>query len=269
MLEMVEIGEKTGNLDRVLQSLSRHYDRQAETAQSIRSAVLYPASLLCMMLLVVIVLFVKVLPIFEDVYRQLGTTMTGATAAVLRFGMSLTNHWPAIVLVMLALLAVLAVALLVEKSRRTLKKLFIPARIRRLIAEERFASAMAMTVANGFDLDDALSMSAKLCDDAAMVSSIDDCRRRVSAGIGLSHAAADSGVLQGSAARLLSVGVRTGSTDMVLGDIAERTQRRVLEETECWIGRIEPTLVIVMSVLVGGILLAVMLPLAGILTTLG
>lgn len=269
LVEMVEIGEKTGNLDRVLQTLSQHYDRQAETARSIKSAVVYPAVLLCMMLAVVIILITLVLPIFEDVYRQLGTAMTGAAAAILRLGTAVANHWAVIVLVFAALAAAAAIALHAEPSRKWLRSKLGSRRLKQLILEERFASSMAMTIASGFDVDDALAMSAKLCGDEKMAGKIAACREQMASGTAFSEAVSNCGILKGLSARTLGVGVRTGTADTVLSELAEQTQRRVLDETENIIGRIEPTLVIVMSVLVGGILLAVMLPLMGILSTLG
>lgn len=266
--KMVEIGEKTGNLDRVLHTLSRHYDRQAETAQNLKNAVLYPAVLLCMMLLVVGVLLTTVLPIFEDVYRQLGTTMTGVTAAVMRLGMLLKENWLTVLVILLAVIVGAVVFVRVKKGG-SLVQLCTGKKISRLIAEERFASAMAMTLASGFDVDEAMTISGRLCEDAAMAGRIEACQGLLAQGAELVAAVTQSGVLSKPSARMLGIGVRTGTTDAVLQDIAERTQRQIQEETESMISRIEPTLVILMSVLVGGILLAVMLPLMGILTTLG
>lgn len=269
LMEMVKIGEKTGSLDRVLRSLSRHYEHQAETRQSLQNAVLYPAVLTGMLLVVIVILVTKVLPIFDDVYRQLGATMSGAASAILRFGQALCAYWLPVVAVIAGLLLAALAAARLSQGQRFLRNLLLPKRLRRLIVEERFATAMAMTVASGFDVDEALAMSADLCGDEEMTKEISDCRNQMAGGTTFSEAVTNSKVLQGLPARMLAVGFRTGAADTVLMDIAERTQRRILEETDNLIGRIEPTLVIIMSVLVGIILLAVMLPLMGVLSTLG
>lgn len=269
LVELVKIGEQTGNLDRVLVDLSRHYERQAETSRSLQNAVLYPAVLLGMMLFVVLILIVKVLPIFEDVYRQLGATMTGAAAAVLRLGTSLSRHWVWIAAVIVILIAAVVVICRTDGGKRALTRFVIPRSLREKIARERFTSAMAMAISSGFDVDDALSMAASLCAGDALSQKIEACRSRVAEGVPFAEAVAGAGILTGLPARMLSVGVRTGASDTVLSDIARRTQQEIVDGTERAISRIEPALVILMSVLVGMILLAVMLPLLGILSTLG
>ena len=71
MVDLVEIGEKTGNLERVFSSLSEYFKRQEWISKSLRNAVVYPAVLLFMMIFVIVILITKVLPIFSDVYIQL------------------------------------------------------------------------------------------------------------------------------------------------------------------------------------------------------
>lgn len=73
---MVQIGEETGTLDEVMSALSEHYEREDSIAKSIRNAVTYPMIMIGMMLVVILVLLVKVMPIFNQVFVQLGTEMT-------------------------------------------------------------------------------------------------------------------------------------------------------------------------------------------------
>lgn len=77
MLHMVEIGEETGTLDEVMESLQNHYEREEAISRSIRNSITYPMIMTGMMAVVVIVLLVKVMPIFNQVFIQLGTEMTG------------------------------------------------------------------------------------------------------------------------------------------------------------------------------------------------
>ena len=77
MLHMVEIGEETGTLDEVMESLQNHYEREEAISRSIRNSITYPMIMTGMMTVVVIVLLVKVMPIFNQVFIQLGTEMTG------------------------------------------------------------------------------------------------------------------------------------------------------------------------------------------------
>ena len=72
MISYVKIGEETGCLDEVLKSLSRHYEQELEISETIRSAVTYPLLMLVMMAAVIVILLVKVLPVFQQVFRQMG-----------------------------------------------------------------------------------------------------------------------------------------------------------------------------------------------------
>ena len=91
MLHMVEIGEETGTLDEVMEALSNHYDREDAIGKSIKSAVTYPLIMASMMVAVIIVLLVKVMPIFNQVFVQLGTEMTGFSRMLMDLGNAI-NH---------------------------------------------------------------------------------------------------------------------------------------------------------------------------------
>ena len=92
MLHMVEIGEETGTLDDVMEALSSHYDREDAIGKSIKSAVTYPLIMAGMMIAVIIVLLVKVMPIFNQVFVQLGTEMTGFSRMLMDLGNAINRY---------------------------------------------------------------------------------------------------------------------------------------------------------------------------------
>ena len=93
MTDMVEIGERTGKLEDVFGSLTGYYVQQEQISKNIKNAVLYPAILLIIMLFVIIVLVTEILPVFHDVYTQLGSTMPAAATAIMNFGIALSQYW--------------------------------------------------------------------------------------------------------------------------------------------------------------------------------
>jgi len=269
LTELTAVGERTGSLEAVLHTLSGHYDRQAAFADGVRSAVLYPAVLLAMMLAVIAVLLMKVLPVFENVYAQLGTVMTGPAAFFLRAGRWLGHGWPFIAA------ALAAVVLLVWLAARRRKRVFgsrwgfLPASLRRKIAAERFASAMSMGIRSGFDDAAAMEMAEKLCSDGETEEKIRAAREQVSAGAPLPETVEKTGLFSPMACRLLAVGARAGGLDGVFEEIAQRLARQIDDGMDGLISRMEPTMVVVLCALVGVILLSVMLPLAGLLSAMG
>ena len=82
VIQMTKIGEETGNLDVVMKGLAAYYEREENTMQDIKSAISYPLMILCMLLAIMLVMVVKVVPVFNQVYEQLGTQITGPGAVL-------------------------------------------------------------------------------------------------------------------------------------------------------------------------------------------
>lgn len=94
MISYVKIGEETGCLDEVLKSLSRHYEQELEISETIRSAVTYPLLMLVMMAAVIVILLVKVLPVFQQVFRQMGLEMNNFSNGLLNAGNLISRYSP-------------------------------------------------------------------------------------------------------------------------------------------------------------------------------
>lgn len=273
MQDMVEIGEQSGKLDEVLDSLVEYYEREENITSSIRSAVTYPMVMIVMMILVIGVLVVKVLPIFNQVFAQLGSELTGFSRAVMDFGSSLGQYSAVIV----GVIAVLVAALLIMRSTKAGRALFVrfkasfflTRRLAAKIASGRFASAMAMMLASGMDTDRALDMVERLVDNPAIHEKITACRKLVSEGGSFSEALSKTEIFTGVYARMVSIGFKTGAADVVMKKLADGYEKEVDAQIGGMIGVLEPTLVAILSVIVGMILLSVMLPLMGIMSSIG
>ena len=83
---LVEVGERTGKTEEALSALSTYYENRVRLNRRLRSALLYPAVMLGLMLVVIAVLLIQVLPIFDDVYASLGSRLTGVAAGLLTMG---------------------------------------------------------------------------------------------------------------------------------------------------------------------------------------
>ena len=135
-LSMVHIGETSGTLDDVLASLADYYEREDAIAREIRSAVTYPLIMVGIMTAIVVILLVRVMPVFRQVYRQLGTDMTGLSQSLLDLGNFLGSYG---YLILLFILAAGALAIWLIRTRR-LKLPFLRDFYNKISAG-RFASA--------------------------------------------------------------------------------------------------------------------------------
>jgi len=274
MKGMLHIGERTGKMEEALQSLADYYDAQHRVGKLLRNALAYPSLILMLMLLVIGVLLIKVLPVFDEVYASLGSRLTGLAAGLLHAGFMLEAALP----VLLVILAVIVVAVLLfslcEPFRKavtgTFKKHFGDRGLLRKFNNARFAQALSMGLGSGLTLEDALDLSTRLLSDTPGAQTrCAQCGEYLTQGDTLPDALEKTGLLPAASSRMLAVGIRSGSGDLVIAQIARQMDEDAADALEAAVGRIEPAMVLLASVLVGVILLSVMLPLMNILSAIG
>ena len=274
MTDMVSLAEETGRLEDVLLSLQRHYDRQLRMAADIRGAVAVPVTLFAVMVAVVILLVTQVLPVFDRVFAQLGVRMGAVATGMMNAGAVLAKAGTGIAVVLVAAAAAALVVALVpalrEKFAAGFRRSFGGRGILGQMAAARFASSMSMAVASGLSMEESVSLSAKLCGGAKEIDEkTERCRKEIEEGGSPADALAGSGLFSGRDCRLLKLAEQTGSLPDTLEDLAQRQEEESLRRIDRTVGAIEPAIVVITSALAGVILLSVMLPLMGLLSTIG
>ena len=274
MTDMVALAEETGRLEDVLLSLQRHYDRQLRMAADIRGAVAVPVTLFAVMVAVVILLVTQVLPVFDRVFAQLGVRMGAVATGMMNAGAVLAKAGTGIPIALVVIAAAaLAVALarpLREKFTAWFRRSFGGRGILGQMAVSRFASSMSMAVASGLSMEESVALSAKLCGGAREIDEkTEQCRKDIEEGGSPADALAKSGLFSGRDCRLLKLAEQTGSLPDTLEDLAQRQEEESLRRIDRTVGAIEPAIVVITSALAGVILLSVMLPLMGLLSTIG
>ena len=267
---LLEAGERVGRTEQVLEALAHHYERRGRMERRLRAAVFYPAVLLVVLLAVVAV---RVLPVFDDVYAQMGSRLTGVAGGLLILGQTLRRVLPAALAVIAA--GALAVLLAWKRPaaqgvlRRLLRKLSGSSGVLGRLDAARAAQALALGMSSGLTHEESAELAAVLVEETPVGGRCRDCARAVAAGETLSAALRKAEILPPSQCRLLEAGIRGGQGEAVMDAIAVRLLDESEEALESAAGRIEPVLVLVTAVLAGAILLTVMLPLLHILSALG
>lgn len=272
MIAMIRIGEQTGTLDDVMNSLALYYEKEASLAASVKSAITYPLIMIAMMFIVILVLIMKVMPIFNQVFTQLGSSMSGPSLVILNIGQFLNRH----VLVLLVILALLAgfVCYICFSGKQhlllqSLSRKFAGSRqLYDKISARRFASGMALTLSSGLPPEECLELTCDLIEDPAFQTRLTQCKEELSGGQDFSEVLLNNHIFSGLYTRLVSIGGRTGSMEEVMQKIADQYDEEIDARLSSMIAAIEPTLVIILSVIVGIILLSVMLPLVSIMSGL-
>lgn len=271
---LVTVGERSGRTEEALNALSVYYEQRDQLDRQVRSALLYPSVLLVLMLVVIVVLLAKVLPVFDQVYASLGGELTGVAGGLLTLGRALDAAMPVLCAVLGVVVIFLAVFSLSGGFRERLltfwQRRFGDRGVSRRLNDARFAQAMAMGLQSGLPMEEALELAAGLLSQTpAAAERCRSCKAQLQQGEELSGAMRESGVLPPAACRLLALGVRGGTADTVMEEIARRLAREGNDALSRKVAQVEPALVLVTSLLVGAILLSVMLPLMNIMAAIG
>lgn len=272
LCNMVKIGEESGRLDNVFAALASHYEREEDIRVSVRNALVYPLIMTGMMVAVIVVLLVYVLPVFSQVFRELGTEMSPFATGLMNVGNAFRAFAPVFLVIVIALIAFLLWLNLTAGGRRVRYRLgsAIPGtrKNRQDIAACRFASAMSLTLSSGLHPEQGMDLAAGLNEDPDFSLKIEACRKGLDQGKSLADMLLDSGIFTGLYARMASIGWKTGSLDSVMGQIAGLYQDSIDARLAKRMSVLEPALVTILSVIVGITLLSVMFPLLGVMSGL-
>lgn len=271
---LLEVGERVGKLEEALTALAVYYEGRSRMDRRLRAALLYPSLLLMVLLAVVVVLLVWVLPVFDDVYAQLGSGLTGLAGGLLNLGIALRRVMPIMCVVLLAVVVLVVLTAAWPDFRKKCMVIWRKRRgdkgVTRTIHTARFAQALSMGLSSGLTPEEAVQLATILAEGTeGFCKRCKDCLQEMEQGKSMPAALRESELLPRSECRLLEAGLRGGSGEYVMEEVAQRLLEESELELEAKVGRIEPALVIVTCAMVGVILLSVMLPLMHIMTTIG
>lgn len=270
MTAYIKVGEETGCLDEILASLTEHYEQEISISEQIKSAVTYPLLMLGMMAAVIVILLVKVLPVFRQVFRQMGLEMNGISRSMLDAGASISRYST----VFLAAAALIAVCILFlclhPKGREMLIKAssHMP-RLKEIpVAMDyaRLTQAIALGLHSGLGPETSVSLAKELVSHPLVEKRVENAAQLLNDGALFSQAMSESGLYSGMDARLISIGYQAGAADEVMRKLSLRYRDNSLSLVARSASVVEPTIVIILSLLVGLVLLSVMMPLLGILS---
>lgn len=275
-IEMIRAGEYAGRLENTLVSLSKYYDEEDRLFTKMKSAIAYPAALLAIMTIILLFTVSVILPVFVGVYEGFtGGLTTGSHAFV---NASIIIGWVA-----LAVTAFCAVAVIIgmglsrsASGRNTLLRMFeklpFTKEPMKQMAIGRFTSALSIYVASGIDSDTAMAESIQMVTHKELKSQLEfaysemiDPKKVKS----LAQAIYDNDIFDTIYSRMLVVGSRSGSLENILLSLSESFFDDSIARIDSLIDSVEPTLAAFLTVSVGATLIAVMMPLIGIMGSIG
>ena len=273
MLSMVIIGETSGTLDVIFSRMSEYFDKESKIKKKIKTAITYPAILTALMAAIIVLLIVKILPMFSNIIEQMGSSMPPATAAILGAGSFLAKFgW----IILLAIALIIIAAVVWTRSEKGIYhfdkfKFGIPVYrfIARRVITSRLARSLAILFKSGVQLLNALEDVTMLMDNRFLEEKLETAVEKARNKERISDTLAEIGIFPVLFLKMFDIGERTGHIDEMLDKAASVFDDEVDDAVERFTAMLEPTLIIILSVIVGVILLSVVLPMIAVMNTIG
>lgn len=271
--ELLYVGEQTGRIEGACGALERYYEEEDALRESLKSAVSYPVMMIVVMFLVIVVLMNQVMPVFMQIFKQLGATAGGTMQVLLHISNFFSRYYIVVAAVLAVLLLFAAYCYFTESGRRMFGRFIRKFPLTKGLMEElalvRFTSGLQMAQAAGLDPYRSLEIAGRIVEYPPLEEKIERCRNLLYEGESFSGAMAKTSIFSPFYTSMLTVFSEAGSIDKALEFIGVHYK----EDTDRRIGRIlsaiEPTMVIVIALIVGVILLSVIIPLIGIMSGIG
>jgi type IV pilus assembly protein PilC len=258
-------GERSGNLDTVI----RRYVSYEKIITAVRrrtiSALIYPAILITMMIVLVAIIVLKVVPAFSEFYANFDAPLPLLTRIIVTVSNTLTNHI-GLILVGVAALAVLSMSWLrLPAQRERLHRWLLDLPWVGTTAVKFYMSQLGRTLATllggGIPLVNALEISVRAISNRYLARELDTVRVRVQEGQGLAAALRERAAFPDVAVKMIEVGESTGALQEMLNSLADFYDEEVDTEVGRFITMIEPALLVGMGVIIAGVVLALYMPL--------
>lgn len=262
---MITAGETGGILDTILQRLSVFIEKIVKLKRALRSAMIYPATILTIAIGVVTILLWKVVPVFATLFEGFNVELPLLTRAVI-LGSRLIERY----IIFLAVFVVLGVFGLrayykTDKGRHVIDGILLKSpvlgEILRKITVARFTRTLATLLTSGVPILEGLNITAKTSGNAILEDAIYQIRQRIEEGGSMADPMRQSGFFPPMVTQMVSVGESTGEMDTMLVKIADYYEEEVDVVVANLLTILEPVMMVFLGVVVGGIVIAMYLPL--------
>jgi len=265
-VNMVEAGETGGILDTILQRLSTYIEKNVKLQRAVKSALVYPVGVLSVAGGVITLLLWKVVPIFATLFAGLGVDLPLPTKIVIALSNFVGSIFGLLILVALGgAIFGLKVWYGTSQGRFVLDtivlKLPVLGILMRKIAVARFTRTLGTLISSGVPILEGLDITAKTAGNAVVERALQKVRKSLEEGKSLTEPLKESEVFPGMVTQMIAVGEQTGAMDAMLQKIADFYEEEVDAAVKDLLTALEPIMIVVLGVVVGGVVISMYLPL--------
>jgi type IV pilus assembly protein PilC len=263
-VNLVAAGEVGGILDTILSRLAAHIEKAMKLAKKIKGAMVYPSTIIAVAIIVTVVLLLYVIPIFGKMFQDFGQALPAPTQFVLGLSDFTRKYFLLVIVVIAALVAALRWYRNRESGRRNidalLLKLPVVGSLLQRISVARFSRTLGTMVSSGVPILEGMDIVAKSAGNKVIEEAIMKARMSISEGKTIADPLAEAKVFPLMVTQMVAVGEATGALDTMLNKIADFYDDEVDAAVEALTALLEPMLMIFLGVVIGGLVVAMYLP---------
>jgi type IV pilus assembly protein PilC len=263
-VNMVKAGEASGMLNEILDRLATFMEKQAALNRKIVSSLVYPAVVVTMAILITAVLLIKVVPTFKGIFESLGGTLPLPTQVLIFVSDVLRKYFLIAISVLVVGIFLFKRYLATEKGRykfdRFILRVPVFGPLLRKLAVAKFARTFSTLVKSGVAVLSALDIVSKTSGNKLVEESVVNCSKSVRNGEPIARPLSKSGVFPPMVTRMISVGEQTGQLEKMLSKIADFYDDQVDAAASALTSLIEPLVIAFLGIVIGGIVIALFLP---------
>ena len=264
MINMTAAGEMSGNLEVCFDRLTTHFETANALHSKVKGAVTYPIVILIVVVAVVAVLLVGVIPQFSQMFDDLGSELPAATQMLVNLSEFLQHKWYIVVIIVAAVVFGLKALGKTEAGSLLYAKIGMKAPLFGALtiksAAATFSRTMATLMASGISLIDAVEQVAKMINNRIIREALLDAKVQVSKGVPLSKPLRDCGIFPPMLSQMTKIGEETGNIEDMMDKVADYYEMEVNDATDALTAAMEPLIIVIMGVVVGGIVMAIYSP---------
>ncbi len=272
-VNMVAAGEAGGILDTILQRLSVYIEKAVKLRSQVRSALIYPIAVIVIAAVVVAIILLKVIPTFAALFTSLGAELPFPTRVVIAASNFLARYFIFFVIGIGVLAYALRRYYRTHRGRRVIDGLLLKTpilgMILRKIAVARFCRTLATLTSSGVPILESLEITAKTAGNAIVEDAVMETRKSVEGGKTIVEPLKESNVFPNMVVQMIGVGEQTGALDAMLNKIADFYEDEVDAAVQGLVKLMEPVMIFILGMIIGGIVIAMYLPMFTLINKIG
>ncbi len=272
-VNLIAAGEVGGILDTILRRLADYIEKAEKLKRRIKGAMTYPLVVVAIAILVIAVILIFVIPVFEDMFAGFGAALPAPTQLVVNMSRFIKGNFHFIIIAFVAAIVGIKQYRNSEQGRKTtdglLLKLPVFGELLRKVAVARFSRTLGTMIQSGVPILDSLEIVAKTSGNKILEEIIYEVRGSIAEGQTIAEPLSETDIFPGMVVQMISVGEATGALDTMLAKIADFYDDEVDAAVEALTAMLEPLLMLFLGGSIGGLVIAMYLPIFQMASAMG